>query len=163
MRNTSKDHCAFVSCWAFLCRFLSGFLAGPTCITYRVASGFFCAQTPPRVQDSIFPSRSPMLLSDGSYSQLLSVAERLFARQASTYSLATNDFSTQISSIIPRSIRLTNLLHIQINIQKPSDYLICAFGRHFCPLNTFQAKQKINIFYLDWRKHHGNTDWQCVS
>ena len=41
MRNTSKDHCAFVSCWAFLCRFLSGFLAGPTCITYRVASGFF--------------------------------------------------------------------------------------------------------------------------
>ena len=150
-------------CWAFLCRRLSRFLVGPTCTRTGITSGFFCARTPPRAQDSILPTRSPMLLSDGSYSQLLSVAERLFARQASTYSLATNEFSTQICSILPRSIRLTNLLHIQINIQKPSDYLICAFGRHFCPLNTFQANQKINIFYLDWRKHHGNIYWQCVS
>ena len=29
-RNTSKDHCVFVSCWAFLCRFGNRFLAEPT-------------------------------------------------------------------------------------------------------------------------------------
>jgi len=32
-RNTSKDHCVFVSCWAFLCRSGSGFLAEPTSST----------------------------------------------------------------------------------------------------------------------------------
>ena len=44
-RNTpAKYHCVFVSCWAFLCRFWSRFLAGPSSSRMGKRPAFFCAQ-----------------------------------------------------------------------------------------------------------------------
>ena len=40
-KYSSKDHCVFVSCWAFLCRFLSGFLVGPTSSRMGMRPAFF--------------------------------------------------------------------------------------------------------------------------
>ncbi len=40
MKWTSKDHCVFMSCWAFLLRLRSRFLVGPTCTRTGIRPAF---------------------------------------------------------------------------------------------------------------------------
>ena len=83
LEYTSKDHSAFVSCWAFFCRFTSRFLAGPSSSRKGNRPAFFvfgrCLMR--RIIKS--PRGHPMLQPDSlSTLHLLSSGKQYFRRDS---------------------------------------------------------------------------------
>ena len=78
-KYTSNDHCVFVSCWAFLCRFGNRFLAEPTSSRTGNRPAFFVLGHGPVRRN--LPPEAPMLLFDSPDSFYLTSAGITFIQR----------------------------------------------------------------------------------